>query len=163
MTLFALATLAQARDVLHVTASHEWSQRLSRDAGQMGPSLKLDVGFGKGIGIGKIIPEVGLAYAYERQVIVPRVGVRAILGWLITPGVYAHVNGAWSGGGGPFPSPVLGFDSGASLHLQLPYIRISAFGGVQFFGGPSGADIPDRNVVGGLELVLALPVRRDEG
>lgn len=160
LALFALLTpSAQARDVVHVTAGYAFTERFTRDAGQLGPMLQLDVGYGKGIGIGKIIPEVGLGLAHDTGVLVPRVGARAILGWLITPGVYAHGNVAL---GGPFGAAP-GFDSGITLDLSLPYVRVGAFGGIQVFGGESGPDIPDQNLVGGFEVVLSLPVGRDDG
>lgn len=156
---FLFAPDAQARDIVHVAVSHEWSERFTRDAGSLGPSLKADVGFGKGIGIGKIIPEVGVGYAYQSGILVPRAGARAILGWVVTPGMYTHVN---AGIGGPFASPVLGFDAGLTLDLSLPFVRVGGFGGVQVFGGPSGPTIPDQNWVFGLEIALSIPVTKGD-
>lgn len=153
--LFLLASDAHARDVAHVAVSHEWSERFTRDAGSLGPSLKADLGFGKGIGIGKLIPEAGVGYAYESGVVVPRAGVRAILGWVVTPGLYSHVI---AGLGGPFQDPLLGFDGGLTLDLSLPYVRVGGFGGIQVFGGPSGTSIPDQNWTFGVELALSIPV-----
>ena len=161
MSLLLAAMLTQAahaKDVLHITTAHDWSQRLSRNAGEMGSTFKVDVGYGKGIGIGKLIPEVGIGLAYNRGVIIPRVGLRAVLGWVIQPGAYAHVNAALAG---PFGAAT-GFDTGVTLHLQLPYIRVGGFAGVQFFGGRTGPDIPDRNAAAGLELIFALPINRDK-
>ena len=111
MLLLALLPSASARDVVHIALAHEWSERYTRDAGQMGPSIRADLGYGFGIGIGKLIPEVGTSIAYESGVVIPRAGVRAILGWLVTPGVYAHGNLAL---GGPFASPAPGFDAGST-------------------------------------------------
>ena len=155
--LMALSSSAHAGDVIHVAAGHAWTQRFTRDAAQLGPVLQLDVGYGKGIGIGKIIPEAGLGLAYGSGALIPRVGARAILGWLVTPGVYAHANVAL---GGPFGAAP-GFDGGITLDLSLPFVRVGGFAGVQVFGGASGPDIPDQNFVGGIELVLSLPTTKD--
>lgn len=157
MLWLALLPSASAKDIVHVAVAHEWSERFTRDAGQMGPSVRLDVGYGKGIGIGKLIPEVGLAVAYDREMLVPRAGIRAILGWVVTPGAYAHVNTTV---GGPFRSGTLGFDAGLTLDVSLPFVRFGGFGGLQVFGGEPGPDIPDQNWVGGLEVALSLPTRR---
>jgi hypothetical protein len=160
LVLLGLVPAATAGDIVHVAISHEWSERFTRDAASLGPSLKGDVGYGFGIGLGKLIPEVGVGYAYETGVLVPRAGARAILGWLITPGVYAHLN---SGIGGPFENPVLGFDGGITLDLSLPYVRLGGFAGVQVFGGPTGPTIPDQNWTAGFEIALSIPMKDDDG
>ncbi|MCA9566278.1 MAG: hypothetical protein KC656_00470 [Myxococcales bacterium] len=159
MLLLALLPSASARDVVHIALAHEWSERYTRDAGQMGPSIRADLGYGFGIGIGKLIPEVGTSIAYESGVVIPRAGVRAILGWLVTPGVYAHGNLAL---GGPFASPAPGFDAGLTVDLSLPFVRLGVFGGGQFFGGASGPTIPDQNVVFGMEACLSIPIGADD-
>jgi hypothetical protein len=128
---------------------------MSAEGGRLGPGVQASLGPSFSLKIARIIPEIGASYYYDSDVLVPRVGGRAILFWLLTPGIYAHANAAV---GGPFAEPELGFDAGASLHLSIPYIRVGGYGGIQVFGGETGPGIPDQSFVGGLEIAVSIPL-----
>ena len=155
LLLPAIAPAHADRPHLHLAAGHEWGVPMSAEGGRLGPGVQAAIGPSFSLKIARIIPEVGASYHYESEVLVPRAGARAIIGWILTPGVYAHANAAV---GGPFAEPQFGFDAGASLHLSIPYLRVGGYGGIEVFGGESGPDIPDQSFIGGLELHLAIPV-----
>lgn len=157
--LLALVATAAARPTFNLGIGHEWALPVNAGDAALGPGIKGDLGVGIGLKVLRLIPEVGVAGYYEQGVIVPRVGGRLLVGWILTPGAYAHAAGAI---GGPFAEPVLGFDSGLSLELAVPYVRVGATAGLQVFGGASGPEIPDQGWVGGLHVVLSLPLKRDD-
>lgn len=159
MITIALASIAHGGSSFRLVAAHEWGVRMDDTSAPMGPGLAAYVGYAAAAKIARIVPEVGVAYAYNRGIWIPRVGARIQIGWLITPGLYAHAS---SPIGAPFETPTFGFDAGLSLDLALPYIHVGGFGGIQAFGGASGPDVPDLNFVGGLQLTLAIPVGKKE-
>lgn len=159
MILLALLPSAVAGDSLRVVVAHEWGVRMVDSGSPMGPGVAGYVGYAFAARIARIVPEVGVGWAYNRNVIVPRVGGRLQIGWLLTPGIYAHGNMAV---GDPFPAGTFGFDGGLSLDLALPYVHLGGFGGIQAFAGESGPDIPDLNFVGGVQVTLAIPTRRSK-
>jgi hypothetical protein len=163
MTLFVLAvsTLApaHARSTFNLGVGHEWAVPVSAEGAALGPGLQGSVGYGIGLKVARLIPEIGVSGYYEQGVLVPRVGGRFLIGWILTPGVYAHAAAAI---GGPFAEPAIGFDGGASLELAVPFVRVGAYGGMQVFGGPSGPGIPDQTFVGGLQIVLSIPLGKDD-
>lgn len=154
------APAAHASNFVHVGAAHEWAIPTEAAGPALGPGVAATLGYGVRLKIARLIPEVGAAYYYESGVFVPRAGARLILGFLITPGIYAHANAAI---GGPFGDALpFGFDAGASLHMTIPYVRFGGYGGIQAFGGETGPDIPDVGFVGGLEIALVLPTKKTE-
>lgn len=161
MALLAAIALhsAHARPTFNLGIGHEWAIPVTAEGAPLGPGIAGHVGLGIGLKIARLIPEVGIAGYYEQGVLVPRVGGRLLIGWIVTPGVYAHAAGAI---GGPFAEPAIGFDGGASLELAVPYVRVGAYGGMQVFGGPSGPGIPDQTIVGGLHIVLSIPIGAED-
>ncbi|MCB9673557.1 MAG: hypothetical protein H6737_00485 [Alphaproteobacteria bacterium] len=156
LTLFASAP-ALAGTHVHLAASHEWGVPMSAEGSPLGPGIAAHVGPSFSLKIARLIPEIGATYHYETGVIVPRAGGRLIIGWILTPGVYAHANAAI---GEPFAAPTPGFDAGISLHLSIPFVRVGGYGGIEVFGGESGPGIPDQNFIGGLEIALSIPLKK---
>ena len=155
-----LTPTASAGDILRIGVGHEWAIGMTPEDTSIGNSLSANAGYGFALKIAKLIPEIGLSYAYQSNILIPRAGARLQIGWILTPGVYAHANMPI---GGPFATGTLGFDAGVSLHVAIPFVQIGAVGGIQVFGGESGPGIPDKNFVGMLEIALALPVNRGGG
>jgi len=163
MRALALLVLISGRSAfagtqLHLAASHEWAVPMESGTASLGPGIAAHAGPSFSLKLARIIPEIGASYHYQTGVLVPRAGGRLILGWLITPGVYAHANTAI---GGVFAEPTFGFDAGASLHLSIPYLRVGGYGGIEVFGGQTGPTIPDQNFVGGIEIALAIPLKKE--
>lgn len=159
MIMIALVSSAQAGSSFRLVAAHEWGVRMDDSTAPMGPGVAAYIGYAAAAKIARVVPEVGVGYAYNRQVWVPRIGGRIQIGWLLTPGIYAHASTAI---GEPFATPTFGFDAGLSLDLALPYLHFGGFGGIQAFGGSSAPDVPDLNFVGGLQMTLAIPVGKKD-
>ncbi|MEZ4321959.1 MAG: hypothetical protein R3F61_31095 [Myxococcota bacterium] len=150
-----ISSPALAGTQLHLGAAHEWGVPMSAEGGRLGPGVAASIGPSFGLKIARLIPEVGASYHYESGVLVPRAGGRLILGWIVTPGVYAHANCAV---GGPFADPTLGFDAGVSAHLSIPFVRVGGYGGIEVFGGESGPGIPDQSFIGAVEIAVSIPL-----
>lgn len=159
MILLALMPGAHAGSSFRVVAAHEWGVRLDDSGAPMGPGLAGYVGYAFAAKIMRIVPEVGVNWAYGRGVLIPRVGGRLQIGWVVTPGVFVHASAPI---GDPFATGTVGFDAGLSFDVALPYVHLGAFGGVQGFSGESGPDIPDVNFIGGLQVTLAIPTSKKE-
>ena len=159
MFLIALVSSAQAGDSFRVGIAHEWGVRMTDDVAPMGPGLAGYVGYAIGLKILRFVPEVGIGWAYNRNVLIPRAGGRIQIGWILTPGIYAHGSMAV---GDPFASGTFGFDGGLSFDIAVPYVQFGGFGGIQAFAGESGPNIPDLNFVGGVQVTLTVPTRRDK-
>lgn len=153
-----IAPRAHASDFVHVGVAHEWTVATEPGGPSLGEGVAGSLGYGIRLKILRLVPEVGVAYYYTRDVWVPRVGARLLVGFVVTPGLYAHANAAL---GGPFGDALpVGFDAGGSLHLSVPFVRAGGYAGIQAFGGASGPDIPDVGFVVGVELALALPTSK---
>lgn len=159
MLPIALLSTALAGDSLRLGFAHEWGVRATDTNAPMGPGAAVYVGYAFGAPLVKFVPEIGVLYAYGRDVWVPRAGLRVQIGFILLPGIFVH---AASPIGSPFEAPTFGFDAGLSLDIELPYIKLGGFGGLQAFGGASGPDIPDVNFIGGLQLTIAIPTSKDD-
>lgn len=110
----------------------------------------------------KLIPEIGATYFIGPELTVPRIGGRAVIGWIVSPGVYAHFATPI---GPPFATGTPGADAGLTLELSIPRLRVGAHAGVLVFGDPlpDYPRGPDTSFMGGLQLQINLgKITRDD-